>query len=71
MGDTVIEYEVVRVPIPQLVCLPAELVIQYEIVVRPFQTVSESRRKSVHLELLVIVQDVPHEVGVRLTAIVS
>ena len=70
MRNAGIEQEVI-LPVLKVVCLPAQLVVEDEVVVRPFQTVSESRRKSVHLELLVIVQDVPHEVGVRLTAIVS
>ena len=59
MRSTVIEDERIRIPVGQLICLPAELVIQYEVVVRPFQTVSESCGESVYLELLVIVENIP------------
>ena len=64
MRCTVIEDEVVREPVGKLVCLPAELVVKDEIVVRPFQSVAESRGESIYFELLVVVQDVPHQIGV-------
>ena len=47
MRDTCIEHELIC-PVLKFICLPAELVIKHEIVIRPLQTLSKTRRKSIH-----------------------
>ena len=68
--NTGIEEELVR-PVLKLVCLPAQLIVKYEIVVRPFEPLSDSGCKSIHLHVLVIVQNVECKVGVGLPCIVE
>ena len=46
----------------QIICLPAELVIQYEIVIRPFESLTDTCCKSVNLHKLVIIEDIEGEV---------
>ena len=70
MRNTGIEEELVR-PVLKLVCLPAQLIVKYEIVVRPFEPLSDSGCKSIDLHVLVVVQDVESEVGVGLPCIVE
>ena len=55
----------------QVVGLPAELVVEDEIVVGPLQTASESRRDAVDLIILVGVLDLVPVIGVGLTGVVS
>ena len=71
MRDSGVEDEVVGVPVVEPVGLPAELVVEDEVVVRPLEPVSETHGKSVNLELPVIIEDIPCEVRVGLTAVIS
>ena len=55
----------------QIVGLPAELVVQDKIVVRPFETASQGCGYAVHLEILVSVVDLVPIVGIGLTGVVA
>ena len=57
MGYTGIEKELIS-PILESVCLPAELVVKYEIGIRPLKTYSQTGCKSIHLHKLIIVEDI-------------
>ena len=70
MRNAGIEQEVV-LPILKAVCLPTQLVVEDEVVVRPFQTGSYSCSKSIDLHILVVVQDVESEVGIGLSRVVE
>ena len=70
MGDTVVKDEVTGIPVVEAVGLPAQLIVQHEIVVRPFEAVSETCRETDNLHLTVMAQDVPCQVGVGLTGII-
>ena len=71
VGDTVIEDEVVAVPVTQPVHLPAKGVVKHEPVIRPFQTVTDTGGQTEDLHLPVVATDVPCQVRVCLTGIVS
>ena len=70
MRNAGIEQEVI-LPVLKVVCLPAQLVVEDEVVVRPFQTCSDSCSKSIDLHILVVVQDVESKIGVGLSRVVE
>ena len=71
MGDTVVEGEIAVVPVGQLVGLPAQVVVQDKVVVRPLEAVPESGVETEHLEHAVRGQDADVQVGVRHPGIVT
>ena len=71
MGHAVVKDEAAGVPVVELVSLPAELVVEHEVVVRPFKTVTETCRESVDLHLAVMAENIPCKIRVRLSCIVG
>ena len=59
--NTGIKHELIS-PILQFISLPAQLIVEDKIVVRPFKTLTDTCRKSIHLHILVIVQDIERKV---------
>ena len=70
MRDTGIEHELIC-PVLKLICLPAYLVIKHEVVIRPFQTLSDTCRKTIDFHILVVVEDIEGQIRVGLTCIVQ
>ena len=56
VGYTVIEDEIVLIPVGKLISLPVQLVVEHEIVVRPLQTLSQTGGEAVNLHLLVVAE---------------
>ena len=71
VGYAVIDDEVSGVPVVQTVGLPAELVVQDEVVIGPLESLTEAGRQSEHFHLPVVAQYVPGEVRVGLTGVVG
>ena len=70
VGNTVVEGKVTVGPVGELVGLPAQVVVQDKIVVRPLQARTQTGVETEYLEHLVRGQDTNGKVGVRHTGIV-
>ena len=70
MRDTCIEHELIC-PVLKFVCLPAELIIKHEVVIRPFQTFSYTCGKTIDLHILIVVEDIEGKIRVGLAGIVQ
>ena len=71
VGDTVVEHEVTGGPVRQAVGLPADVVVEDEVVIGPFEAVAQAGREAEDLEHLVLGQDTDGQVGVGHSRIVT
>ena len=66
VGCTVVENEVIGIPVVELVHLPAEGVVEDEVVVGPLEAFSDTGRETENHHFAVMAGDVPSQVGIGL-----
>ena len=69
MRQAVVEEEIPGIPVGELVCLPAEAIVEHEVVVRPLKAVTQRCREAINLQHPVVAEIQIR--GVRLAGIVG